>query len=86
MPIEFSKTQARITGTLTVEEAEGLFEWLQKHPRGKLDLSACDHVHCANLQLLMAAQPVITAMPTHAHLAAWLEAALNEPFRGNSNA
>jgi hypothetical protein len=79
MPIDFKKTQATITGTLTVEETESLFEWLQKHPHGKLDLSGCKHLHCANLQLLMMAKPVISAFPAHPALAVWLKAALNEP-------
>ncbi len=74
--MELRKTTAVITDLLTVEEAETLLEWLQKHPRGKLDLAGCTHLHTANLQVLMAARPQISAWPENETLAAWLRAAL----------
>jgi hypothetical protein len=39
---------------VSVDEAEGLLEWLQKNPAARIDLSACAHLHPANLQVLMA--------------------------------
>jgi len=76
MNIEYTKKAARLTGFVSVEEAEGLLEWLQANPKGKLDLADCTHLHAANLQVLMAAKPNIAAWPENADLALWLKGAL----------
>jgi hypothetical protein len=76
MPIEFKKNRAVFQDDVSVEEAEGLLEWLQKKPTGKVDLSACLHLHTANLQVLMVAKAGITSWPQNAELRAWLEPAL----------
>lgn len=76
MPIEYSDTQARLYEIVSVEEAEGLLEWLIKHPQASLDLADCIHLHAADLQVLMAARPRISAWPTDPQLAAWLKDSL----------
>lgn len=73
MAIVYKKDRARFHDIVTVEEAETLLEWLQKHPRGKLDLSACTHLHPANLQVLMAAGCSIQTYPQDSGLADWLK-------------
>ena len=76
MPIEFKKNRAIFRDEVSVEEAEGLLEWLQKRPAAKADLSACNHLHTANLQVLMTAKTVISSWPKNAELRAWLEPVL----------
>jgi hypothetical protein len=76
MPIEYSKNTARFTEVVSVEDAEALLEWLQGQKKPKVDLAACTHLHAANLQVLMAAQPDVAAWPEEADLSAWLKAAL----------
>jgi hypothetical protein len=76
MPIEFKKNRAIFHEEVSVEEAEGLLEWLQTRPAAKADLSACSHMHTANLQVLMTAKTVITSWPKNVELRAWLEPAL----------
>jgi hypothetical protein len=76
MSIEYMKKTARLTAFVSVEEAEGLLEWLQANPKGKVDLAGCTHLHAANLQVLMAANPNIDAWPEDADLARWLKGAL----------
>jgi hypothetical protein len=76
MPIEFKQKQATFRDLVRVEEAEGLLEWLQKNPDAKLDLSACSHLHPANLQVLMAAKAVIARWPEDSDLRAWLQTVL----------
>lgn len=76
MPIEYKKNQALFRDIATVEEAEGLLEWLQNKPAAKVDLGACTHLHPANLQVLMAANSRIAVWPSDANLRAWLETAL----------
>lgn len=76
MPIEYKKNQALFRDIATVEEAEGLLEWLQNKPAAKVDLGACTHLHPANLQVLMAANNRIAVWPNDANLRAWLKTAL----------
>jgi hypothetical protein len=77
MPIEFKKNHAIFREEVGVEEAEGLLEWLQKRPTAKADLSACNHLHTANLQVLMTAKTAISSWPKNAELCGWLEPVLN---------
>ena len=76
MTIAYNELTAVLSDVVTVEETEGLLEWLQTHPQGKLDLSSCVHLHAANLQVLMAARPSVAAWPRDPGFAAWLKAAL----------
>ena len=76
MPIEFKKKQAFLRDIVTVDEAEGLLEWLQGKPGARVDLSQCSHLHPANLQVLMAAACRVSAWPADAALCAWLQTAL----------
>jgi hypothetical protein len=76
MPIEYKKNLAVFSDMVSVEEAETLLEWLQKKSAARVDLSACTHLHPANLQVLMAAKAAISAWPADAGLAAWLKSAL----------
>ena len=76
MPIEFKKDCAIFCEEVSVEEAEGLLEWLQNNSAAKVDLSACSYMHTANLQVLMAAKASIASWPKNAELRTWLEPAL----------
>lgn len=77
MPIIFKRNRAVFQDEVSVEEAEGLLEWLQKRPTAKADLSACNHLHTANLQVLMTAKTGISSWPKNSELRSWLEPALN---------
>ncbi len=83
MPIEFIADQVIIRDIASVEEAEALLERLQMSPHATVDLAACTHLHTANLQVLMAARPVIATWPENIELRAWLEGAL-KPALGES--
>jgi hypothetical protein len=76
MAIEYQKRTAQFLDTVGVEEADALLEWLQKQPKGRIDLSACTHLHAANLQVLMAAKAVIGAWPKDANLRVWLKSTM----------
>ena len=73
MAIEFKKNRAIFRDDVSVEEAEGLLEWFQSRPTAKADLSACSHLHTANLQVLMTAKVGISNWPKNSELRAWLE-------------
>jgi hypothetical protein len=76
MPITFKKNYAYFSEIAGGDDAETLLEWLQKYPKGKVDLSACTHLHPANLQVLMAAKRPVAVKPKDKLLADWLETAL----------
>lgn len=76
MTIEWKDGVLACAGTLTVEDAEQLLNEVMERPGLRADLAACEHVHAACLQVLMAAQAKVTAWPAGPALAAWLQAAL----------
>ena len=78
MGIEFTRNLALFRDVVSVDEAEGLLEWLQKNPAARIDLSSCAHLHPANLQVLMATPASVVAWPADSQFAAWLKSALAE--------
>jgi len=84
MGITFQKRSARLDGAIRVDEAEPLLAWLQANPRGRLNLSACTHLHAAVLQVLMACKTSPSAWPADPVFSAWLGAAL-QPVQGNDH-
>lgn len=63
MAIRYVRKSAQLEGRVTVEEAEGLSEWLKKHPKSTVNLGKCEHVHAAVLQVLMALRPAVKDLP-----------------------
>ena len=76
MPVSYKRNLVQLSGVVSVEDAEGLLEWLLKKPSSKVDLSGCTHLHPSNLQVLMAAGCTVKALPLDPGLAAWIETAL----------
>lgn len=74
--IRYADSCAHFEEVVGIEEASGLLEWLQSQPQATLDLSACSHMHAANLQVLLVKRPRIVALPSAPNLNAWLTAAL----------
>ena len=77
MAMTYKRNVAHFTDTIGVEEAEAFLGWLQKHPKPKLNLSACTHVHAAQLQVLMAARIPVVEWPMDESLSKWLKSALS---------
>ena len=78
MGMDFQENTLVISDILGVEEAESLLEWLLAHRDGQLDLTACVHLHAANLQVLMALRPAIHSWPDDPALTDWLKSAFDE--------
>lgn len=76
MPIRFEKTTAVLDGVCAVEDAESLLDWLKGRKRPRVDLSRCEHLHTAVLQLLIAGRPAVAAWPEDGECRRWLAAAL----------
>jgi len=76
MSITYKKDRVVFCDMAEGEDAESLLEWLHKYPKGKIDLSACTHMHPANLQVLMASKRLIFAKPKDKLLADWIDSAL----------
>jgi hypothetical protein len=77
MAMSYEGSVARFADTVGVDEAEVFLAWLQKNPKPRLDLSACTHIHAAELQVLMAAGIPIAVWPRDEALTAWLKSALS---------
>jgi hypothetical protein len=72
MPIELREDVAVFTGVCEVSEAEPLLSWLQAHPHAPVDLGACEHVHTAVLQVLMASRCTIAGAAQEDPARPWL--------------
>lgn len=59
MGIRYLKKHAALEDIVTVEDAEGLFDWLKQQPKPAVTLSKCVHVHTAVLQVLLMTRPKI---------------------------
>jgi hypothetical protein len=81
MAITYQKKVALLREVVGIDETDGLLEWLRQVPARRLDLSACTHLHAANLQVMMATQAVIAVWPKDANLRSWLESAC-KPTQG----
>lgn len=73
MGIRYLKATATLHGRVTAEDAEPLLDWLKSRPRAAVNLTRCEQIHAAVLQVLLALRPRITGRPTDP----WLRAALN---------
>lgn len=79
MPIVYKKQRAVLKDTVDLEVAEDLFAWLQKNPKGSIDLANCTHLHTAVLQVLVALRPTIAIWPKDEALRAWVQPVLSTP-------
>lgn len=75
MTIEYTNSTAIFSDSVSVEEADGLLDWIMKNPKGKVDLTQCQHLHAANLQVLLVAKMPILALPEDHGLRIWFNAA-----------
>lgn len=85
MPVEYKTRVAHLIDSVSVEEAQELFEWLESTPASSINFKRCTHVHTAVLQTLMFAKPKITALPSDETLLSWLCAADVVVPEGESN-
>jgi hypothetical protein len=72
MPLQLDDSTAVLTGSVSVDDAEPLANWLRQNPRGAVDLGACTHLHTAALQALASARPRIAVGPVDAFLSTWI--------------
>jgi hypothetical protein len=59
MAIRYLKKHAALEDIVTVEDAETLLDWLKKQPKPAVNLSKCQHMHAAVLQVLLMTRPAI---------------------------
>jgi ATP-dependent Clp protease ATP-binding subunit ClpA len=72
MPLSMEGAIASLCGHVAIEEAEALAEWLRATPDAVVNLSACEALHSAVLQVLLVALPRCAAPPPDQVLAALL--------------
>jgi hypothetical protein len=69
MSIRYLKKHAALEGIVSVDDAEGLSQWLQQHAAPAVHLGKCEHLHGAVLQVLLARRPKLVAPPADPLLA-----------------
>jgi hypothetical protein len=73
--------RVELSGRCSIEDAEVLLRHLIADPRRGIEWSTCEHLHCAVLQVLLAARPPVSGTPTDAflsqHIAPLLQSNLN---------
>ena len=59
MGIRYTKKYASLEGVVSVDDAQGLQDWLKTQVEPAVKLSKCQHVHAAVLQVLLALHPTV---------------------------
>lgn len=75
MTIRYLEEHAALEGVVTVDDAQGLAEWLAQREAPAVHLGDCEHVHAAVLQVLLAFRPKLAGLPGDPWLASVLAAA-----------
>jgi len=75
MAIRYLKKHAALEGSVLVDDAETLTQWLLQQPAPAVHLGKCEHLHGAVLQVLLALRPRLVAAPADPLLAAVLRGA-----------
>ena len=55
--------RVELSGRCSIEDAEVLLRHLIADPRRSIEWSTCEHLHCAVLQVLLAARPLAHGTP-----------------------
>jgi hypothetical protein len=76
MPIRFEASTVYCEAECMVEEALPLLEYLRSHRGARIDMTDCDYVHTAVLQVLAAAAPKNLFPPASPAMANWVSAIL----------
>ncbi|NYG32978.1 hypothetical protein HZU83_06065 [Sphaerotilus montanus] len=75
MGIRYLKKSATLQGLVSAEDAEILLEWLKSRPGSAVNVTRCQQMHAAVLQVLLALRPRIIGQPADP----WLQAVLAAP-------
>ena len=70
MPIRYLKKYAALEGHVSVDDAETLSQWLRNQNAPAVHMAKCQQVHAAVLQVLLALNPRVSAVPPDPWLAA----------------
>ena len=62
----------KLTGVIGVEDAEIIYAELERQSFTKVDLSSCEYLHCAVLQMVLVFNISIHKYPQQPILANWL--------------
>ncbi len=76
MSVEYRSNQVLLSGVVGVEQAESILDWLQQTENVKVDMSALEHLHTANVQVLAAAKVRVSAWPQDMQLNKFLQSIL----------
>lgn len=82
MPHNLMKRRAVLTGNVGIEETDEILQWFRDRAQEKteVDLSGCEHLHAAILQVLMTVRPRLCSMPADEGLSEWVNSCLNREY------
>jgi hypothetical protein len=72
MTIRYGTESAAFFGHVSVDDADGLAQWLRQQATPAIDLGQCEQVHGAVLQVVLALRPGIAVAPPDPQLRAAL--------------
>ena len=79
MALVFDQGIVRFDGHCVVEDAMKLLEIFQTAPEAQVDLTACQTMHMALLQVLVAARPRVVASPANRTMADLIHRMIGDP-------
>ena len=82
MVIEIKDNVIKLNGICKVEEAETLLEHLKSNPGMVIDASNAEHIHTSLIQVIMALNTKIKALPKNEELSKWITACTNTVSEG----
>lgn len=73
MTIDFKKKEVYLKDVITIQEVDGLLEWLLENPKTTINLADCTHIHLAALQTLVSAKRKVSTWPQDTKLKFWIQ-------------
>lgn len=77
MAIIQKRNKITLTDIVKVDDAEELYNILLKLRKPKVDLSECEHIHAAILQLLLVANAELIGVEESSDISMWIDSAQN---------
>lgn len=72
MAVEYLDNKAIFRETVTIEEAEELFNWLLSKGEAEIDMTECSHIHTSVLQIILLFKPKLN-LPDDSDFKKWIK-------------
>lgn len=79
MPVRYEEDTIHMDGFCAIDEAEELVRFLEEHPKSRVELSQCQHMHTALLQLLLSYRVELRGEAYNPFISKWIVPLLRAP-------